>query len=417
MIDNYLNQLQAFIEGLGFGKTQAGHLQSLIVLGIIIVLSIVIDIIMKRIIVVSIRSYVTKSENEWDDIFLENRVFNRLAHIAPALVVYYSVHLALDMPLLVSFIRKVSVIYIIIISLLVGNSFINSLHDIYLKFPISKDKPIKGYIQVLKLFLYMVTAIVLISYITGTRPYTLLAGLGAMAAVLLLIFKDTILGLVASVQISVNDIVKPGDWIEISNRHVDGTVMEITLNTVKVQNFDNTIATVPTYALVSESFTNWRGMQESEGRRIKRSVNIDMKSVKFVDEEMYKKLRKIQILQPYLDQEIKLIQKFNEENKVDPSSPVNGLRMTNLGTFRKYMEAYLKTIPEIHKELTLMVRQRDPSDKGIPIEIYVFSKEKGLINYENLQADIFDHMLAIIPEFELSVFQSNNSKDNFQIRV
>jgi miniconductance mechanosensitive channel len=417
MINKYLIDLQVFLEGLGFEKTQAGHLQSLIVIGFIILLSLVIDIIMKRIIIVSIRTYVKRSENEWDDIFLENKVFNRLAHIAPALVLYYSIHLAFDMPLIVTLIRKVSVIYIIIVSLLVGNSFINSLHDIYLRFPISKDKPIKGYVQVLKLFLYMVTAIILISYITGTRPYTLLAGLGAMAAVLLLIFKDTILGLVASIQISVNNIVKPGDWIEIPNRHVDGNVVEITLNTVKVQNFDNTISTVPTYALVSESFTNWRGMQESEGRRIKRAVNIDMKSVRFLNEDLIKKLRKIQILKPYIDQQLEDIQKFNEENHIDPSSPVNGIRMTNLGTFRKYMEAYLNQIPQIHKELTLLVRQKEPSDKGIPIEIYVFSKEKGLINYENLQADIFDHMLAVIPEFELQVYQSSGVKDFFQNQV
>ncbi len=412
MIDKYLNVLQVFLEGLGFEKSQAGHLHSLIVIGIIVIISLIIDIIMKRIIVVSIRTYVKRSENEWDDIFLENKVFNRLAHIAPALVLYYSIHYALDMPLLVNLIRKVSVIYIIIISLLVGNSFINSLHDIYLRFPISKDKPIKGYVQVLKLFLYMVTAIILISYISGTRPYTLLAGLGAMAAVLLLIFKDTILGLVASIQISVNNIVKPGDWIEIPNRHVDGNVMEITLNTVKVRNFDNTISTVPTYALVSESFTNWRGMQESDGRRIKRSVNIDMKSVKFLDEDLLKRLDKIQILKPYLYQQRTEIQKFNEENHIDPSSQVNGLRMTNLGTFRKYMEAYLSQIPEINKDLTLMVRQRDPSDKGIPIEIYVFSKEKDLLTYENLQADIFDHMLAVIPEFNLIVYQSYSGSND-----
>jgi miniconductance mechanosensitive channel len=413
MIEKYLNDLQVFLEGFGIEKAQAGHLQSLIVICIILLLSVIIDIIMKRIIIVSIRSYVTRSENEWDDIFLENKVFNRLAHIAPALVLFYTIDYALDMPLLVTVIKKISVIYIIIISLLVGNSFINSLHDIYLRFPISKDKPIKGYIQVLKLFLYMVTAIILISYITGTKPYTLLAGLGALAAVILLIFKDTILGLVASIQISANNMVKPGDWIEMPARNTDGTVVEITLNTVKVQNFDNTISTVPTYALVSESFTNWRGMQESEGRRIKRAVNIDMRSVKFLDEEMIQKLLKIQILKPYIEEKQKEIQKFNEENQVDPSSKVNGRRMTNLGTFRKYMEAYLIQLPLVNKDLTLIVRQLHPTDKGIPLEVYAFSKDKSLIIYENLQSDIFDHMLAVLPEFDLRVFQSAKSEDFF----
>lgn len=411
MIQKYLNDLQVFIESFGIAPEQAGHIQSLIVLGIILFSSIIIDILMKRIIVASIRSYVTRSENEWDDIFLENRVFNRLAHIFPALVVYYSIHYALDMPILVGFIKKISVIYIIFVTLLVANSFINSLHDIYLKFPISKDKPIKGYVQVLKLFMYMVTAIIFISYLTGTSPYKLLAGLGALAAVILLIFKDTILGLVASIQISVNDMLKPGDWIEMPGRNTDGTVLEITLNTVKVQNFDNTISTVPTYALVSESFTNWRGMQESEGRRIKRSVNIDMRSVKFIDDALFKKLMKIEILKPYLEKSLEEIEEYNKKHKVDLSSLANGRKLTNLGAFRKYMEAYLKENPLINKDLTLMVRQRDPSDKGIPLEIYAFSQDKGLINYENLQSDIFDHLLAVIGEFELRIYQSVKSDE------
>jgi miniconductance mechanosensitive channel len=417
MIERYLNDLKTIIEGLGIEPTQAARLQSLIVIGIIILFSFLVDILMKRLIVVSIRAYVTRSENEWDDIFMHNRVFNRIAHIFPALVLYYTIHFALDMPILVLIIRKISVIYIIIISLLVVNSFINSLHDIYLRFPISKDKPIKGYVQVLKLFIYMVSAIILISYITGTRPYTLLAGLGALAAVILLIFKDTILGLVASVQISANDMLKPGDWIEMPNRNVDGTIMEITLNTVKIQNFNNTISTVPTYALVSESFTNWRGMLESDGRRIKRSINIDMRSVKFLDDELMKKIQKIQILKPYLDEQLTEMKLFNEENQVDHSSVANGMRMTNLGVFRKYLEVYIAHLPLINKNLIMMVRQLEPSDKGIPLEIYAFSTDKSLLTYENLQADIFDHILAVISEFDLHVYQSVKPDEIFQNRV
>jgi len=417
MIERYLSDLKTLIEGLGIEPTQAARLQSLIVIGIIIVFSFLVDILMKRIIVVSIRAYVTRSENEWDDIFMHNRVFNRLAHIFPALVLYYTIHFALDMPVLVLIIRKISVIYIIIISLLVANSFINSLHDVYLRFPISKDKPIKGYVQVLKLFIYMVSAIILISYITGTRPYTLLAGLGALAAVILLIFKDTILGLVASIQISANDMLKPGDWIEMPNRNVDGTVMEITLNTVKIQNFNNTISTVPTYALVSESFTNWRGMLESDGRRIKRSINIDMGSVKFLDDELMKKIQKIHILKPYLDMQLSKMKQFNEELQIDLTSPANGMRMTNLGIFRKYLEVYIEQIPLINKNLTIMVRQLEPSDKGIPLEIYAFCTDKSLLIYENLQADIFDHLLAVISEFNLRVYQSVKPDEIFQNRV
>jgi miniconductance mechanosensitive channel len=417
MINKYLDYLQAFLENIGMDPVQASHVHSFIVIGIILIISIIVNIVTKRIIIVSIRTYVKRSENVYDDIFLENRVFNRLAHIAPALLIYYSIHYALDMPVLVAIIKKLSVMYIIIISMLVSNSFINSLHDIYLQFPISKDKPIKGYVQVLKLFLYLTTAIILVSYITGTKPYTLLAGLGALAAVILLIFKDTILGLVASIQISVNDMVKPGDWIEIPTRNTDGTVMEISLNTVKVQNFDNTISTVPTYALVSESFTNWRGMQESEGRRIKRAVNIDMKSVKFLDDEMIASLQRIQILKPYIESSLLEIKRYNEEHSIDSTCPVNGRRLTNLGTFRKYMELYISNLPRINKSLTLMVRQQDPTDKGIPLEIYAFSLDKNLLDYENLQADIFDHLLAVISEFDLRIFQSVKADDFFQNRV
>jgi len=235
--------------------------------------------------------------------------------------------------------------------------------------------------------------------------------------VILLIFKDTILGLVASIQISVNDMVKPGDWIEMPARQADGNVLEITLNTVKVQNFDNTISTLPTYALVSESFTNWRGMQESAGRRIKRAVNIDMKSVKFLDDEMIQRLSKIMILKPYMDERLEEIRKYNEYHQVDPTSPANGRRMTNLGTFRKYLEAYIAQLPQINKDLTLMVRQKDPTDKGIPLEIYCFSTDKGFVNYESIQSDIFDHLLAVISEFDLRVFQSVKGEDFFQNRV
>lgn len=414
MLDKYLILLQSFLERIGLEQVMAKNLSSVLFILSVIVLSLILDFIIKKIIIVSIKTYVEKSVNEWDDIFLENKVFNRLAHIAPALLIYYTIDNALDLAILVTIIRKLTVVYIIIIGLLVANSFINSLHDIYLKFPISKDKPIKGYVQVLKIFIYMATAIVIISYLSNTKPYTLLAGLGALAAVILLIFKDTILGLVASIQISANDMLKPGDWIEMPARNTDGTVLEINLNTVKVQNFDHTISTVPTYAMVSESFTNWRGMQESDGRRIKRSLSIDMRSVKFLDEDLKQRLLKIQILRPYMEARMKEIEQYNKEHAVDPSSPVNGRRMTNLGTFRKYMEAYLAGLPQINKKLTLMVRQLEPTDKGIPLEIYVFSKEKSLTKFEDIQSNIFDHMLAILPEFELKVYQSVKADEILQ---
>ena len=242
---------------------------------------------------------------------------------------------------------------------------------------------------------------------------SLLVGMGASAAILMLVFKDTILGLVASGQVSANNMVKPADWIEMPSRKADGTVLEITLNTVKVQNWDRTISTIPTYALVSESFTNWKGMEESDGRRIKRSIYIDMRSVKFCPPELIEKLKRIHFVKDYIEQRSKEIEEYNAKMGFDTTIPVNGRRMTNLGIFRRYLEFYLRNNPKINQGATLMVRQLQPTELGIPIEIYCFSTEKAWVIYEGVQADIFDHVLSVVPEFELRIFQ-NPSGDDFQ---
>jgi miniconductance mechanosensitive channel len=235
--------------------------------------------------------------------------------------------------------------------------------------------------------------------------------MGAMAAVLMLVFRDSILGLVAGVQLSANRMVKVGDWISMPSHHADGTVMEITLNTVKVRNWDKTISTIPTYAMVSDSFINWRGMEESGGRRIARAINIDLRSVKFCTPEMLEKFRKIHHLKDYIDQRQKEIEEYNRKHNVDESLPVNGRRMTNLGVFRKYLENYISNHPKIHKGMTLIIRHLEPTEKGLPIQIYAFSKEVEWAKYESVQADIFDHILAIIPLFELRVFQNPGGED------
>lgn len=235
--------------------------------------------------------------------------------------------------------------------------------------------------------------------------------MGAVAAVILLIFKDTILGLVAGVQLTANNMVRIGDWISMPSHNADGTVLEITLNTVKVQNWDKTISTIPTYALVTNSFSNWRGMEESGGRRIKRHINIDMQSVKFLNVEMIAKFKKIAYLKEYIDKKEKELEEYNKKNNFDDSVLVNGRRMTNLGVFRKYLEEYLRHHPKIHQDMTFLVRHLQPDEKGIPIEIYVFSKDQEWAKYEAIQADIFDHILAVIPEFELSVFQFPTGND------
>ncbi len=378
----------------------------------IILLSFLSDIVTKRIIIYYIKQYAAKSKNQWDDILVEKKVFNRLAHIVPAIVIHYFIDLLLkDMPQLVNIIHKGIYVYITVVIIMVINSFTNAMHLIYKQLPLSKDRPIKGYVQLANILVIIIGLFVIYSHITGNPIKGILAGIGALAAVLMLVFKDTILGLVASIQLTANKMVKIGDWISMPGHKADGTVIEITLNTVKVQNWDKTITTIPTYALVSESFANWRGMEESGGRRIKRSISIDMRSVKFCDNEMINKFRKISILNSYIDKKLKELEEYNSNNNINNEILVNGRRMTNLGTFRKYIEEYLRNHPKIHNDMTFLVRQLQPDEKGIPLEIYVFSNDQAWANYEGIQADIFDHILAVIPEFGLRVFQNPTGFD------
>lgn len=394
---------------------QANHADILnVAFGILIILLIAIlsDILAKQVILGILRRIVKKTQTTWDDIIFEKKVFNRLSHLAPALVLWYFSDFVLEgHAALANFLQAVLSIYMIFIALRVINSLFNAFQTIYETLPISKVRPIKGYIQVALIIFYSVGIILILAIILGKSPAVLLTGLGALAAVLLLVFKDTILGFVASIQLTANQMVRIGDWISMPKHNADGTVIEITLNTVKVQNWDKTISTVPTYALVSESFGNWRGMEESGGRRMKRHINIDMRSVKFCTPEMLERFKKIRFLNDYVEQRLKEIEKFNKDNKIDDSIVVNGRRMTNLGTFRKYLELYLKNHPMVHTGLTLLVRHLQPTETGIPIEIYAFSKDQAWANYESIQADIFDHILAVMHNFELQVFQNPSGSD------
>jgi len=384
-------------------------------LGLIIVLVLTCwlsNLIIRKVIVRSLSAIIHRTKNTWDDIFVKNNVFAPLSHLIPAFIIFYSASLVFkDYPGWIPVIKDAAYIYIIIVSIIVVNSFLLAIHTIYNTFPISKDRPVKGYVQVIQITIIFIGALLIISVLFNTNLSKLFTGLGALAAVLLLVFKDTILGFVASIQLSANKMVKPGDWIDMPSRKADGVVQEINLNTVKVQNWDKTITTIPTYALVSESFQNWRGMEESGGRRIKRSFNIDMTSIQFCTDEMIEKFKKIHLLKNYIEEKEKEITRYNEEHQIDPSVVVNGRRMTNIGTFRKYVEAYLKAHPLIHNEMTFMVRQLQLTEKGLPIEIYVFSKDQRWVNYEAIQADIFDHILSVIPEFYLRVFQNPTGND------
>jgi miniconductance mechanosensitive channel len=411
-VTQWVEKLDKLLLSTGMPEGLGATTRTVIVAIIIFSLAILADIITRKIFVSGIKRLVRKTKTQLDDILIERRVFHKIAHVVPGLIIYFSAGFIFsDYPVLGDIVTRLALIYIIIVLLLSIDSFINSLHQIYLTMPVSEGRPIKGYVQVVKIIIYFIAIILIIASLTKESPGKLLTGLGAMAAVLILVFRDTILGFVASIQLSANNMVKPGDWIEMPSHNADGTVLDISLNTVKVQNWDKTIATVPTYALVSESFRNWKGMEESGGRRIKRSINIDMNSVCFVDDKMAERFKKIQVLKDYVVNREEEIKKYNEENKIDGSVVVNGRRMTNLGTFRKYVEEYLLHHPKIHNDMTFLVRQLQPDERGLPIEIYVFSNDQAWANYEAIQADIFDHILAVIPQFDLRVFQSPSGRD------
>ena len=368
--------------------------------------------IAKKVILRVLTVAAAKTKSNWDDILIERKVFNKLAYLAPAYIFYWLMPYALEpYPDFIELFLLAIEVYTIIIVMLVSLAFLNSILHIYQHYEVSKSKPIKGYVQVVKILIYIVVALTLISVMIGKSPLILLGGVGAFSAVLLLVFKDSILGLVAGVQLTSNDMLRVGEWISMPKYGADGTVTDITLTTIKIQNWDKTISTVPAYALFTESFKNWRGMEESGGRRIKRSISIDMNSIKFCTPEMLKKFEKFQYITSYVKNTEANISRYNEENNIDPSLLVNGRRQTNIGVFRAYLKAYLENNPHIHNSMTFLIRHLQPTEKGLPIQIYVFSKIQSWAEYEAVEADIFDHVLAIIPEFDLRIFQNPSGAD------
>lgn len=399
---NYVEWLNNF----GLVSQLTEFLRGVTILAIILVLAWVSNFLTKRIIVSSIKRYAKKSKNEYDDIFVEKGVFTRLSHIAPALVVYYLIHrVFINSPMAVGIIHSAIKVYATVIGILVADSFMSALHDVYNTFAISKNRPIKGYIQIAKILIYFVGVIFIISFVFNKSPFALMAGLGAMAAVLMLVFKDTILGFVASIQLSANDMLKIGDWITMSNRGVDGVVTEINLNTVKIKNFDQTITTLPTYTMVSEPFTNWKGMEEGEGRRVKRAFYIDVRTIQFCNDAMLMKLKKIKSISSLVENQLELWKDFSENGNNSFE------RLTNLGVFRKYADVYLQSHPSVNDSMSFALRERDPDPYGLPMELYYFSKNKDFKGYANIQSEILEHVIAMLPEFGLAVFQSPSGYD------
>ncbi len=387
---------------------QNPYINELIRLGVVIVVAIASYYVVRYILMRVIRYTVYQTRTRWDEIFFEKGVFHVLAYLAPLIVFHHAAAYYPDLELIL---RKIlSVLFFIVFCAFI-NRVLGGIHAIYASYPVSQKKPIKGYLQILKLIIYLVGIIVLVSILLGRSPLGIIGGLGAMTAVILLIFRDTILSFIASIQLMTNDMVRVGDWIEMPQYNADGDVVEMALHTVKVRNFDRTITTIPTYKLIEDSFRNWRGMMETGGRRIMRDILIDQSSIRFCDEAMLQKFENIHLLQDYLKEKKKDLAEYNAAHNIDDSSLVNGRHLTNIGTYRAYVEAYLENHPKIHKGLLHMVRQMPPSPQGVALQIYAFTNDTNWVNYENIQADIFDHLLSVLPEFGLRRYQYPTGDD------
>ncbi|MDG5798834.1 mechanosensitive ion channel [Marinilabiliaceae bacterium ANBcel2] len=353
-----------------------------------------------------------RTKSKFCELIVSRRVPHRFSHASPAIIILLlSESLFIDFPDTTDFIKTVSLVYLTLVIFWSIQAILKALEDLYNTKPFASERPIKTYMQVIVILSYFICFLILLEIIFNIQVTRVFAGLGAMAAVLMLIFRDSILGFVAGIQLTANKMVRVGDWVSMPGYNADGDVMEITLNTVKVKNWDQTITTIPTYAMVSSPFVNWRGMEESGGRRIMRSVNIDIRSVKFCTNEMIEKYKKIEHLNSYINSKQKEIEDYNKKYNVDSSVLVNGRRMTNLGVFRKYLENYIIRHPRLNTDMIYLIRHLQPSEKGVPLEIYVFSKEQAWVRYEEVQADLFDHVLAVISEFDLKVFQLPSGDD------
>jgi miniconductance mechanosensitive channel len=353
-----------------------------------------------------------KTKTLWDDTIFNDRIINSFATLIPAIILDQSLPILLkNSSLSISFILGVTGIIVVLVSVWILVSLFNSINEILSQKEQYRDKPIGSLTQLAKILTFSVGAILIISTVIGRSPIFLLTGLGAVAAILLLVFKDSILGFVASIQLSANNMIQVGDWVTVPNYGADGDVLEINLTTIKVQNFDLTITTIPTYAFISDSFTNWRGMSNSNGRRIKRAISVKIDTIRFCDDAMLERFQKIELISDYLVQRKEEIKTYNAKQKVDASTLVNGRNMTNIGVFKAYIEQYLIANPHINKEMMIMVRQLPPSEKGLPLEIYAFSIDKSWKAYENIISDIFDHVLSVAPYFDLEIFENPAGSD------
>ncbi|MEJ2204261.1 MAG: mechanosensitive ion channel [Gemmatimonadota bacterium] len=395
-------------------------------LAILVLVAWVADVVARRFFLGLVRRIAARTRSTWDDRLVERKVFTRLAHVAPAVVAYYGIATALGVtraqaaagtdPAYLGagfqLVQRVALAFIVLTGVVAASNFLAAINDIYSEtYAEAKNRPIKGYLQVISIFLYIAAGIVIIAILADRSPVVFLSGLGALTAVLMLVFRDTILSLVASVQIMSNDMIRIGDWVEMPQANADGDVIDIALHTVKVQNWDKTISAVPTHKFISESFKNWRGMSESGGRRIKRALYLDLASVRFLGDEELERLSRYEFLRAYMTEKRQELDEVNQRSPSDPDVIPERRRLTNVGTFRAYVRHYLRNHPRVHQELTLLVRQLAPGPQGLPLEIYCFTNDTAWASYEGIQADIFDHLIAVLPEFGLRAFQEPAGSD------
>jgi miniconductance mechanosensitive channel len=407
---------QSWIEKLliewGVSSSYVPSLRLLILILALVFISTLFFYITKKYVIQAIYKIFKKTSMHWDDVLADERVFDKTAHVVPAIFLrLLSPIIFKDFPGLITLVNKFTDIYIIIVAVLILISILKVIEVSIEKHKVFEDKPIAGYFQLIRIVIYLTASILVLSILLGKSPIYFLSAFGALSAILLLVFKDTILGFVASVQISANDMVRVGDWVEMPKFNADGDVIAVNLNTVKIRNWDKTVTTVPTYYFITDSFKNWRGMQESGGRRIKRHLYINIKTIKFVDQIMRERLKKYQLITDYINQRQNEIEQFNLEHQIDTSELINGRRMTNIGVFRKYIEQYLRSSKRINQNMTLLVRQLPIEDRGVPIEIYCFTATTAWAQYEEIQSDIFDHLLSAATYFDLEVFQSPGGSD------
>ncbi|QDO94984.1 mechanosensitive ion channel [Formosa sediminum] len=403
---NFAHYFYDYFLQLNFTESSAKYLNMLALLAILLVIIFISDFIARKILLQAFSTFAEKSKTKFDDLLVSHKVPRNVAHIVPLIITLKCLPIAfIDFPHFESAVELLLKLYCVILVLWIIRSVLNTLESFFKTLPRLKDKPIDSYIQVLMLFLWLMGIGLIFVMLTGINVKTFFTTLGAASAILLLIFKDTILGFVASIQVAINDTVRIGDWITMDKFGADGTVIEINLNTLQIQNFDMTITNIPTSSLISEPFKNWRGMSNSGGRRIKRAIIIKAKSIHYLTDDKVEELKKIQLLTDYLTQRQEDITSYNTNNNADKSVLINGRNLTNLGVFRKYIQSYIENHSAINKDMTIMTRQLAPTPQGLPLEIYAFSSDKRWQNYEYIMSDIFDHSIAAVPYFGLELYE------------